>query len=340
MKRIIATALVLVLLLSGCAGTPQSRETGGTAVVSVLGVEPAGEDLRLFAAAEGRGEGEAFLCDSQGATPAAAVEGLINQGSRVVSCDHVEHLLLAQSAAGALPQLLSYAFQEPQQSTESQLWVVRTEDLETVFSGESDTAQRMSVIQSQGKDRQGFCPLTLREAAGALARGEPLLIPFLEPREEGLAFGGLALYENGAVTGWLTGQQALGASLLLGNRVHWTGSVEDRAMILQSTGCRVFPRFSRGQLAGLSLSCRLEGVLTGGWDAAEQDVAQLERETAQAMSQALQTLQQAGADAAGLQGRAGLSDPLRWQALSSQWQEAFPTLPVEITVTITVSERQ
>ena len=81
-----------------------------------------------------------------GDTPAAAVEALTNQGERVVSCAHVEHLLLTQTAAATLPALLSYAFQEPQQSTETQLWVVQADTLAECFSGERDTAQRMTCL--------------------------------------------------------------------------------------------------------------------------------------------------------------------------------------------------
>ena len=83
MKRVLALVFLLLLLLTGCAGTPQSRESGATAVVSVLGVEPAGQGIHLLAAAEGRGEEEPFRCDSQGETPAAAVEGLPNR-SRIL----------------------------------------------------------------------------------------------------------------------------------------------------------------------------------------------------------------------------------------------------------------
>ena len=340
MKRVLALVFLLLLLLTGCAGTPQSRESGATAVVSVLGVEPAGQGIHLLAAAEGRGGEDPFRCDSQGETPAAAVEGLTNRGEQVVSCAHVEHLLLTQNAAGTLPELLSYAFQEPQQSTETQLWVVRADTLEEAFSGKADTAKRMSVIKSQGKNRQGFCPVTLREAAAALARKEPLLLPALEVGEQGLAFAGFALYQEGGITQWLTGPEALGAALLLGDRVHWTGSVEAQAMVLQSTGCRVVPQMEEGRLTGLSIRCRLEGVLTGGWESRPGDVAKLEEETARAMYQAVAVLQRAEADATDLLGRAGLSNPLRWQALSSQWPTAFSTLPVEVSVTITVTERQ
>ena len=51
MRRLLVWTLLLLFLLSGCAGAPQSREVGSTAVVSVLGAEGAGEDLRLLAAA-------------------------------------------------------------------------------------------------------------------------------------------------------------------------------------------------------------------------------------------------------------------------------------------------
>lgn len=342
MRRMVALVFLVLLLLTtcltGCAGAPQSRESGATAVVSVLGVEPAGEGIRLLAAAEGRGGEAPFRADSRGDTPAAAVEALTNQGERVVSCAHVEHLLLTQTAAATLPALLSYAFQEPQQSTETQLWVVQADTLAESFSGEGDTAQRMAVIQSQGKDRQTFAPLTLRQAAAALAKGEPLLIPALSVGEAGLAFAGFALYQDGAITRWLTGPAALGAALLSGEKIHWTGSLGEEALTLQSTGCQVHPVWEGGRVVGLDLRCRLEGVLTGGWTGEATDPAPLERETAQAMLQALDQLQAAGADAAGLLGRAGLSNPFRWDALNGQWQGAFPTLPATCTVTVHVDQ--
>ncbi len=85
MRRMVALVFLVLLLLTtcltGCAGAPQSRESGATAVVSVLGVEPAGEGIRLLAAAEGRGGEAPFRADSRGDTPAAAVEALTNQGS-------------------------------------------------------------------------------------------------------------------------------------------------------------------------------------------------------------------------------------------------------------------
>ncbi len=79
------------------------------------------------------------------------MEGLTNRGEQVVSCAHVEHLLLTQNAAGTLPELLSYAFQEPQQSTETQLWVVRADTLEEAFSGGGGHRQADECHQVPGK---------------------------------------------------------------------------------------------------------------------------------------------------------------------------------------------
>ena len=337
MRRMVALLFLLLLLLTtcltGCAGAPQSRESGATAVVSVLGVEPAGEGIRLLAAAEGRGGG--LPGRQPGDTPPPRWRLSPTRG-RVVSCAHGA-LLSLQTAAATLPALLSYAFQEPQQSTETQMWVVQADTLAESFSGEGDTAQRMTVIQSQGKDRQTFAPLTLRQAAAALDKGEPLLIPALSVGEAGLAFAGFALYQDGAITRWLTGPAALGAALLSGEKIHWTGSLGEEALTLQSTGCQVHPVWEGGRVVGLDLRCRLEGVLTGGWTGEATDPAPLERETAQAVLQALDQLQAAGADAAGLLGRAGLSNPFRWDALNGQWQGVFPTLPATCTVTVYVT---
>lgn len=341
MRRMLALILLLgclVLSLSGCAGTPQSRETGSNAVVSLLGAEEAGGKLTLHAAAEGRGEEPAQIFHGQGATPAAAIESLIDQGRQVVNCAHVEHMLLGEDSPTLLPELLSYAFQQPEQSTETQLWVVRGQDLQALFTPEADPAQRMNVLKAAAKDRQGFEPLTLREAAAALAEDRPLLIPALAAGEEGLFFWGYALYEEGRFAGWLTGSAALGAALVQGQRIHWTASAGDQAVLLQSGGCDVTPILEDEKLTGLRLSCRLEGVAAGGWGALS-DTAQLERETAQAMREALRCMQFAGCDGAGLDRLAALRRPVQWTTLRRQWGEVFPSLTCQVSVQLTLSER-
>ena len=344
-------AVLAACLLTGCAGTPQSREAGRTAVVSVLGAEPAPEGLRIHAAAEGRGEEGPMRTDGVGATPAEAIEALSRRGADVVSCAHVEHLVLSWTAAERLPDLLSYAFQDPQQSTETMLWVLRAPSLEGLFDGTRDTAKEMALWKSIGEDRQGLVPVTLRDAASRLAEGGDVLIPaltldgddlsFAGPAlyRDDLSFAGLALYRDGAFTTCLEGQEALGAALLLGQRIHWTASAGAEALSLQVSGCRVEPVWSRGALEGLSVRCRLEGVRTGGWESRDGTVERLETELSASMRAAVVALQRAGSDGAGLLGRAGLAAPLRWQGLSQQWAQAFPSCPVTVETDISVTER-
>lgn len=194
--RWLALTLGLALVLTAC-GLPQSWEVGNTAVIGVLGLEPVPGGLRVYGGAESRESQPAAVYTGQGETLAEAVAALSVSGEAQVSCAHVEHLLLAQTAAGDLEEVLAYAFQDLQQSTESQLWVVRTEDLAQVFSGGADLPRRMSVLRAAGEDGEGFAPVTLRQAAAAVAAGEALRLPVLDATGDALTFGGYTIYEDG-----------------------------------------------------------------------------------------------------------------------------------------------
>ena len=332
----LTAVLLCPLVLSGCGVVPQSREVGETTVLEILGAEPAGEDLYLRAASAGRPGSPPERLASRGPSPAAAVERLFSGGFRPADCAHIEHILL-DASAGALPQMLSYTFREPQQSTESQLWIVRSTGLAPVFAKDQDPAQRMRVIKAAGKDRQGFRPVTLREAARTLAQGDPLLVPALGLGPDGLDFIGYALCRPGQPPVWLTGRYRLGAALLLGDPIHWTGTAKGCALSLQSTRSELRLREQNGILTGLDLVCHLEGVPVGGWQ--EADLSELEGQIYQSLEGALTLCQQAGADGAGLGRQAALQDPWRWAKVSRQWETTFSTLPISVSVTITVAER-
>lgn len=341
MRRKLALALLLAgfLPLTGCVGVPQSRESGHTAVVSLLAAREAGAQLEITAAAEGRGEEAPLLFRGRGETPAAAIFDLEDQGRQVVDRAHVEHFLLAADSLQRLPELLSYAFLESQQSTETLLWVVRGEAPEGLFAGDEDLAQRMNVLKTAAQDHQGFASVTLREAAAVLAEGSSLLLPALERGEDGVAFWGYALYRGGGFAGWLTGDAALGACLLKGENLCWTASQRGQAMDLQSRGCGVTPVFEGERLTGLKLLCRVEGMATGGWDSAPEDRQRFQAQIQSQLETALEELQTLGWDGADLLRRAGLKAPRRWEELRGQWERAFPTLKTQVEVRLTVAEQ-
>ena len=328
MRRItfIYVLVLPVLFLTACAGTPQSREAGRTLEVGVLGAETDGEGLRLLASA-GSGTGEENeLCFGSGSTPAAAMETLAGSGEQVVSAAHVEHLLMTETAAALLPELLDYAFRDPLLSTETQLWVVEGEDLEPLFR--EDPAGRMEVLKTAGGNRQGFCPVTIREAAGAVAMGEPVLLPTLDP--ETLERTGAVLYDGERFAFRFDLDEALGASLLTGEKIHWTASAGEDAMSLRLARCDLEPVWESGKLKGLSVRCILNGVPVGGGSAG---AGALEEQTIHQVRAALEKLKQSGGGRL-LLGRAGLKDPLRWRKLAEQWGKDFPALDAEVRVTV------
>lgn len=202
MRKIGCVLLLFVLLLTGCMERPQSREVGSLAVVSVLGIDRT-DTLFMTAATEGREGSPPLLFQGEGDTPRACIDDLTRSGERVVSCAHVEHWLLLEGAVSALPELLTYALRDGQQSTETKLWLVAEENLAAVFSEQHDTAQRMTVIKTMGED--DVSPLTLRESAARLAEGEALGIPVLTMGEDGLYVAGTAWYRDGTLQTWQIG---------------------------------------------------------------------------------------------------------------------------------------
>ena len=326
--------LVMYLLLAGCSGAPQSREAGSATVVSVLGVTGRTGDFTLTGTAEGRGSEPPAILRGRGTTPAAGVEELSQNGEQAADCAHIEHLLLAEDAGEVLPELLAYAFQEPQLGTETQLWVTAG-DMKAVFSPERDPAKRMGVLKSRGKDKLGFAPVTLREAASALAEGESLLIPYLINEDEGLSFGGFALWRDGRIAGRFTGAAARGAALLSGRRVHWVSG----NLSLQSSGCRITPLIEGGRLEKLSVSCNLNGVAAGGWKADRETVQQAEQTAEQEIRAAWERMRELGGDGVGLKRRAGAGDVLHWGMISRQFSQVFALRTPEVSVRVSVTER-
>lgn len=339
MKKWIWLPILVSVWMTGCSTIPQSREAGSTAEIAVIGLQPEGTMLGIYAAAEGRADAAPSIYRGRGDTPAAAVEDLSDSGEQLVSCTHVEHLILSRNGVDRLEEVLSYAFQDIRQSTESQLWLVQGEDLSETFCGEQDPAKRLAVLKSAGKDGRGFRPLTLREAAAAAAAGEALLIPALRQGEDGLEFIGFGLCHKGRVAAWLTGEAALGASLLMGEPIRWTASAGQWALSLRSTGIQAEPVWEGDRITGLTLRCPIEGLRVGGWQEMPEDEAIIGRQTIQAMNAALRIMKNVGVDAVGLKNTVGMSSPLKWQALSGQWEKVFPHLTVTFSVPVTTVER-
>ena len=113
-------------------------------------------------------------------------------------------------------------------------------------------------------------------------------------------------------------------------------------MTLRLTGVKtdLEPRFDRGALEGLTITCRLETQVAEfqGWSGhlPEEERAALEETLARrgqrALRAALDLFQDLEADCVRLGGRAVLAAPWHKEELEAQWAAAFPTLDISLEV--------
>lgn len=350
MRRLLGLALALCFCLSGCrapVSLPRAQEPRSMTIASVLGVENGERDrIQIFAASEGRNEKKPMRYEGQSDSLSGALQDTRDQGTETVSYAHVEHILIgAESVESRLPQLLSFCFQNGEQSIESNLWLVRDTDMKSVFETDMDLAKRLSTLKTSGDEGISLPPRSLRETAAQLADDGAVLIPALRWKQQELIFDSYALFENGTMIGYLEGDLARMAAILSGDSVYWTdqiklGGKKEATVQLHSSGCRVRPVMQNGQLKQLKLSCRVDGKLMEVWSAGGQTLHdQVERTVKRDLEDAIAYLQKLDVDGAELRRQAGLSAPWNWGVIETQWGDCFATLPCEITVKAKLTEQ-
>ena len=302
MKRMGAAAvLAAVLLLSGCgkAALPYAREMGDMALLRTMGVDA----------------GEA----------AGQVRVTVSTGKRAAGLQGESQPPLILSAAG---ESLSAACLSMQGLSDSY-----------VFYGYVDQ-------------------LLLGEEA-ALEGVEPVLDYFSRDVELGLGAqvwlvrGGTALLEagygvlrDGALAGWLDGEAAKGLELLAGHAADDILTVElpSGQAVARITGAsvRCEPVFQGEELTGLRLSCRAFAELAefrvpGEAGELDQLRAELEERERLRLQEALSRLRGWGTDCTGLGDQVARADPGRWEKLRGEWDQRFSSVPLEISVQVSVS---
>lgn len=350
MKRLLALTVTLILVLSGCRAPfslPQAKEPRGLAIASVLGagIEESGM-LRVMAATQTRGEKGLRLYESQGPAIAAALLSSRDQGTETVSYAHVEHIVIEEGfAERALSELLSFCFQNGEQSVESNLWLLRDGKLDQLFTKESDPAGRLSTLRSSGKAGTSLPPRSLRALAVDWADGEAFLIPALRIVDGELLFDSFALMKNEKLLGYIEGEAAIGCVLLAGDPFHWSETLylEDGNRItvqLYSKGSSVTPRWDDKTLRGLQIACSAQGSVSEGWAQDQWSLlsSELESRVRNKLDVALKTLQKEDADAVSLCRQAGLREVWCWDRLQEQWDGRFAQLPYEIEVKLRLGE--
>lgn len=156
------------------------------------------------------------------------------------------------------------------------------------------------------------------------------------------------MLRDGRLVGYLDGEGARGLELLTGRTAADILEIElpSGRTVVRLTGAAVqwSPEFQGNDLKRLHLTCRVTAALAEGRrQLEEQEQEQLRRaleaREEERLRRVLDQLRSWGADCAGVGSQVGRADPARWEKLRDRWTRLFSTVPVEISVEVSLGAR-
>ena len=367
MRRVGAAILCMaVLFLSGCgrAALPYAREMGDMALLRTMGVD-AGEVEGQVRVTVSTGERTAGLqgesqpplvLSALGDSLSAACLSMQGLSDSYVFYGYVDQLLLGEGAAleGVEP-VLDYFSRDVELGLGAQLWLIRGNTAQAAIEagGQTGVDARLSTLQTDSEMGAAGITRTAGEVFSSLLEQGCAYLPALQvadPNETGgqtvLLEAGYGVLRDGKLVGYLDGESAKGLELLTGQTAEDIIEVDlpsgqAVARITEtSVGCE--PVFQGDELTGLRLICRAAAELAEfHTPMGEEELLQLKEKLEQRESLRLQRvvdqLRSWGTDCAALGSQVGRANPERWSAVQGQWERLFSTVPIEISVQVSVS---
>ncbi|MFR4335466.1 MAG: spore germination protein [Lawsonibacter sp.] len=367
-KRLAPAALaVAAALLAGCGTTalPYAREMGDMALLRTMGVD-AGEkegDLRVTVstgkrAAGLQGEGQPpLILSAEGGSLSSACLAMQGLSDSYVFYGYVDQLLLGEELAlEGVQTVLDYFAQDVELGLGTQLWLIRGDTAQgAVQAGEkTGVDSRLSTLQTDSEMGAAGVTRTVGETSASLLEWGSAYLPALravEQEREGetaLLEAGYGVLRDGRLVGYLDGEGARGLELLTGRTAADILEIElpSGRTVVRLTGAAVqwSPEFQGNDLKRLHLTCRVTAALAEGRrQLEEQEQEQLRRaleaREEERLRRVLDQLRSWGADCAGVGSQVGRADPARWEKLRDRWTRLFSTVPVEISVEVSLGAR-
>lgn len=363
-----ALMAAMLLLLTGCRGNvlPYAREMEDMTLIRALGMDLEETGVQVTAASgaqsQGADQGTAppEVLSARSDTVSGAVAAMQSYGSSYVFFGHVGELLLGEEMAkNGLAQALDYVERDVEMRLDTGLFVIRgtAGEAMSVSAGEdSSSAERLEALEDDTGLNGATMKRSARQVLADFGAGGASFVPALVllPREEGdggtgegtLSSAGYAILKEEGLVGWAVGDAALGVNLLLeeveADVLELPGPAGGRpALRVVEAKTKIKPIFDGETLTGLDVSCTVEANVAqapAGLDgeALEELRTALEETGERRLKAALELSQGLNADFMGLKKRAGLAAPWRWAALREQWDGAFGTLKLQVTVKGTV----
>lgn len=366
MKRMgAAAALAAVLLLSGCgkAALPYAREMGDMALLRTMGVD-AGEaagQVRVTVSTGKRAaglQGESqppLILSAAGESLSAACLSMQGLSDSYVFYGYVDQLLLGEEAAleGVEP-VLDYFSRDVELGLGAQVWLVRggTAQAAIEAGGETGVDSRLSTLQTDSEMGAAGITRTAGEVFSSLLEQGCAYLPALraagaeEGEQTALLEAGYGVLRDGALAGCLEGESAKGLELLAGQTAEDIIEVDlpsGRAVArITEVSTRCEPVFQGEELTGLRLRCRATAELAefrAPMDEGELDQLReaLEERESLRLRQVMDQLRSWGTDCTALGSQVAQANPARWENLRENWERLFSSVPLEISVQVSVS---
>lgn len=366
MKRVgAAAALAAALLLSGCgkAALPYAREMGDMALLRTMGVD-AGEkagQVRVTVSTGKRAaglQGESqppLILSAAGESLSAACLSMQGLSDSYVFYGYVDQLLLGEEAAleGVEP-VLDYFSRDVELGLGAQVWLVRggTAQAAIEAGGETGVDSRLSTLQTDSEMGAAGITRTAGEVFSSLLEQGCAYLPALraagaeEGEQTALLEAGYGVLRDGALAGCLEGESAKGLELLTGQTAEDIIEVElpSGRAVARITGAavRCEPVFQGEELTGLRLRCRATAELAefrAPMDEGELDQLReaLEERESLRLQRVMDQLRSWGTDCTALGSQVAQANPARWENLRENWERLFSSVPLEISVQVSVS---
>ena len=251
--------------------------------------------------------------------------------------------------------MLDYFSRDVELGLGAQVWLVRggTAQAAIEAGGETGVDSRLSTLQTDSEMGAAGITRTAGEVFSSLLEQGCTYLPALRvagsEETEGqtvLLEAGYGVLRDGKLAGYLDGESAKGLELLTGQTAEDiievdlpSGRVVARITEV-STRCE--PIFQGEELAGLRLRCRATAELAefrAPMDEGELDQLReaLEERESLRLQRVMDQLRRWGTDCTALGSQVGRADPARWEKLRENWERLFSSVPLEISVQVSVS---
>ena len=365
MRRMGALAALLAAgLLAGCgkAALPYAREMGDMALLRTMGVDAEENGVRVTVSTGRRAaclqaeRQPPLSLSAQGSSLSAACLAAQGLSDSYVFYGYVDQLLLGEGVALAgIEPVLNYFARDVELGLGAQVWMIRGAGAQAAVEagGETGVEARLSTLQTDSEMGAAGLTRTAGEVFTDLLELGCAYLPALEianPEQTGgetvLMEAGYGVFQDGRLAGYLDGESAKGLELLLGHTAEDVVEIglpsgQAVARIVGAT-VRCEPVFQGGDLTALRLFCRASAELAefhAPLDEAELRLLreQLERRERTRLQRTMGQLRGWGLDCAGLSAQVRQAHPNRWNAIEDDWPQLFSTIPLEISVEISVA---